>query len=206
MMKKVLLGLVLALAVSGCGKKMDVLLRHPLQVGTVDQPNTIQRNNGWQATLLRLDPEGVCFDVNYTMEQPHGPPDAQLFSQRLLMKSDGSWYEDAQVAEVREPQISTYQGTVAEQRQQGYVRECTQRDANTNQCNRWEDRPRYVTVYVPATYFRADAGGVVCFPNQGRVTIQSDRVVFQINRVNFRWGLEDQTAPTAGGEQEADEG
>ena len=50
---------------------------------------------------------------------------------------------------------------------------------------------------------KVDAGGTVCFPNQGRVTLQSDRVAFQINRVNFRWGLEDQTAPqTSGGEEE----
>lgn len=200
-MKKLLLGLALMVVVSGCGKKMDVLLRHPLQVGVVDQPNTIEARNGWQSTLMRLDPEAVCFDVNYSIEQPHGPPDAALQSQRLLMKA-GDWYDDAQIAEVRQPQVSTYMGRVAEQRQQGWVQECVRRDSNTNQCLRWEERPRYVTVMVPATFYRADAGGVVCFPNQGRVTLQSDRVVFQINRVNFRWGLEDQTAPTAGGENE----
>ncbi len=202
-MKKLVLGLALLAVASGCGKKMDVLLRHPLQVGVVDQPNTIEARNGWQSTLMRLDPEAVCFDVNYSIEQPHGPPDAQIYNQRMLMNSDGEWYDDAQVAEAREPQISTYMGQVAEQRQQGWVQECVRRDSNTNQCLRWEERPRYVTVMVPATYYRADAGGTVCFPNQGRVTLQSDRVAFQINRVNFRWGLEDQTAPqTSGGEQE----
>ncbi len=200
-MKRLLLGLALAAMASGCAKKMDVLLRHPLQVGVVDQPNTIAKNNGWQATLLRLDPEAVCFDVNYSIEQPHSPPDAQIHTQRLLMKA-GDWYRDAQIAEARQPQISTRQGQVAEQRQSGWVQECVRRDSNTNQCLRWEERPRYVTVMVPATFYQASAGGVVCFPNQGRVTLQSDRVVFQINRVNFRWGLEDQTAGTAGGEEE----
>ena len=200
-MKRLLLGLMLALAATGCGKRMDVLLRHPLQVGSVDQPNTIEKNNGWQATLLTLDPESVCFDVAFWVEQAYQPPDGYLQSQALLMNSDGEWYDDATVTEVREPEVTTYMGRVAEQQQQGTIRECVARDRN-NYCTREETRPRYVTVYVPAQFFRADSGGQVCFPNQGRVTLQSDRVVFQINRVNFRWGLEDQTAPTAGGEEE----
>ena len=196
-----MLWIALAATAMGCSKRMDVVMRNPLQVGVVDQPNTIQQRNGWQATMTRLDPEAMCFDVSFMIEQPHGPPDAYLQSQQLLMKSDGQWYEDAQVAEVREPSISSYAGTVAEQQQSGTVQECAYRNAN-NQCERWETRPRYVTVYVPATFYRAESGGVVCFPNNGRVTVSSDRVVFQINRVNFRWGLEDITAQTSGGEEE----
>ena len=129
-MKRLLLGLLLSVAAFGCGKKMDVILRHPLQVGTVDQPNTIEQRNGWNATLLTLDPESVCFDVNFWVEQPHGPPDGYIQNQQLLMNSDGEWYDDATVTEVREPEMSTYMGTVAEQQQQGYVRECVRRDRN----------------------------------------------------------------------------
>lgn len=186
---KILLVGSLALASVGCGKRMDVLIRNPLQVGVVDQPNTIERNNGWQATLTQLDTEGMCFDVTFSERQPHSPPDVALQSQLLLMKSDGEWYRDAQIAEMRQPQISSYQGTVPQQYQAGTVTECVSRNSN-GQCNRWEERPRYLTRYVPATFYEAIGGGVVCFPNGGRVTTASDRVTFSINRVNFRWGLE----------------
>ncbi|MEM9072390.1 MAG: hypothetical protein AAGE52_28045 [Myxococcota bacterium] len=195
-----ILGLT-SLTSMGCAKRMDVLIRHPLQVGVVDQPNTIERRNGWQATLLTLDTESVCFDVVFSKRQPHQPPDVNLQTQALLMKSDGQWFRDAQITEMRQPQVSSYQGTVAQQYRAGSVTECVNR-AQNGQCNRWEERPRYETRYVPATYYEAQGGGVVCFPNQGRVTTASDRVSFSINRINFRWGLESiiQEA-TSGGEQ-----
>lgn len=179
----------------GCGKRMDVLMRHPLQVGQVDQPNTITARNGWQANMVSLDPDGVCFDVSYVLENAHQPLDGYLQNQSMLMNAEGQWFEDAEVLESAEPQISSYQGTVIEQQQQGMVNECVERDQNNN-CNRWEQRPRYVNVRVPATFFRTEGGGRVCFPNQGRITLASDRVAFQINRTNFRWGLEDQTVST----------
>lgn len=195
---------ILALASVGCAKRMDVLIRHPLQVGVVDQPNTIERRNGWQATLTQLNVDGMCFDVTFSDRQPHSPPDVSLQAQTLLMKSDGQWYRDAQITDMRQPQVSSYQGTVPQQYQAGTVTECVSRNSN-NQCNRWEERPRYVTRYVPATYYEAIGGGTVCFPNGGRVTMASDRVTFSINRVNFRWGLESIIAEpveeTSGGEE-----
>lgn len=194
------LSLLAALLSVGCGRQMDVIIRNPLQAGVVDQPNTIERRNGWQATLVALDTERACFDVTFSLRQAHTPPDASLQNQALAMNADGHWYRDAQVMEVRQPQISTYQGTVPQQYQAGTVTECVSRDANSGQCNRWEERPRYLTRYVPATYYQAVGGGVVCFPNQGRVTPMSERVAFSINRVSFRWGLESIIQDTSGGE------
>lgn len=194
---------ITVLASVGCGKRMDVIIRNPLQVGVVDQPNTIEQRNGWQATLTQLDANGMCFDVTFSDRQPHNPPDVSLESQLLLMNSDGEWYRDAQIAEARQPQISSYQGTVPQQYQAGTVTECVSRYSN-GQCNRWEERPRYVTQYVPATFYEAIGGGVVCFPNGGRVTTASERITFSINRVNFRWGLEsiitEPQEDTSGGE------
>ncbi len=192
-----------ALLSAGCSKRMDVIIRNPLQAGVVDQPNTIERRNGWQATLVALDAERACFDVTFSLRQAHTPPDAMLHNQALAMRADGHWYRDAQVVEVRQPQISTYQGTVAQQYQSGTVTECANRDANSGQCRRWQTRPRYMTRYVPATYYRAVGGGVACFPNQGRVTPMSERVTFSINRVAFRWGLESILQDTSGGENQA---
>ena len=200
MKHRIIILFTLIISTGACAKRMDVLIRHPLQVGVVDQPNTIQRNNGWQATLLRLDTEGVCFDITFMKSQAHAPPDANLQTQTLLMKSDGSWYRDAQVIEMRPPQVSSRQGTVPEQVQAGTVTECAERTSN-GQCNRWEERPRYITQFVPATFYDAQGGGVVCFPNAGRVTPMSDRVTFSINRVNFRWGLESIIQESSGGEE-----
>ncbi len=193
--------LLMSLASIGCSKRMDVIIRNPLQAGVVDQPNTIERRDGWQATLVTLDPDRVCFDVTFSLRQANTPPDASLASQALAMQADGHWYRDAQVMEVRQPEISTYQGTVPQQYQAGTVTECVNRDSNSGQCNRWEERPRYETRYVPATFYQAVGGGVVCFPNQGRVTTTSERVAFSINRVPFRWGLESIVAETSGGEE-----
>lgn len=202
-LKTLVVGALAATSI-GCGKRMDVIIRNPLQVGVVDQPNTIEHRNGWQATLTQLDAEGMCFDVTFSDRQAHTPPDVALPSQQLLMNSGGQWYRDAQIAEVRQPQVSSYQGTVPQQYQAGTVTECVSRYSN-GQCNRWEERPRYLTRYVPATFYEAIGGGLVCFPNGGRVTTASDRVTFSINRVNFRWGLESIIAEpgeedTSGGE------
>ena len=194
-----------SVALVGCGMKMDVIIRNPLQVGVVDQPNTITSRNGWQTTLQRLDPEAVCFETTFSVSQVHQPPNGALSAQSLLMNSDGNWYEDATVTQEYQPTVTSRQGTEAVRRQAGTSNECTQRDQRTRQCTRWEQRPIYRTFYEPATYFDATGGGTVCFPNQGRVTTQSPRVVFGINRVNFRWGLEDMAAPpaeTSGGEEE----
>jgi hypothetical protein len=193
-----------SLSLVGCGLKMDVMIRNPLQVGVVDQPNTITHRNGWQSTMQRLDPEAVCFDVTFSTSEVHQPPNAMLSSQSLLMNSDGTWYEDATVTQEYQPTVTSRQGTEAVQREVGSSNECTRRNNRTNQCMRWEERPIYRTFYEPATYYDATGGGSVCFPNQGRVTTVSPRVVFGINRVNFRWGLQDMAAPpqeeTSGGE------
>lgn len=188
----------------GCGLKMDVMIRNPLQVGVVDQPNTISQRNGWQSTLQRLDPEAVCFETTFQVSEIHQPPNAMLSGQGLMMRADGNWYEDATVMEEYQPTVTSRQGTEAVRRQEGSSNECVRRNNRTRQCERWEERPIYRTYYVPATYYDATGGGTVCFPNQGRVTTQSPRVVFQINRVNFRWGLQDMAAPqeeTSGGEE-----
>jgi len=193
--------ILVSLTSVGCGKRMDVLIRNPLQVGVVDQPNTIQRRNGWQATLVSLDTTGMCFDVTFSERQVNAPPDVSLQAQQLLMKSDGQWYNDAQINQERAPQVTSFQGTVAEQYQNGTTTQCVSHNSQTNQCERWEERPAYATRYVPATYYDAIGGGVVCFPNGGRVTTASDRVVFSINHNNFRWGLESIVqATTAGGD------
>ncbi len=192
--------LLSVLASSACSPRLDVILRHPLEVGQVDQPNTVLHGD-WQATLTRLDPELVCVDVTFDAEQPHQPPNVELPSQDLRMKAGGSWYRDAQIVEMRPTQTESYQGSVVEQYQAGTIRECTARNSN-GECDRWEDRPRYESRVVPATWFRAVGSGVVCFPNQGRVTLATTRVVFTINRVHFRWGLESVVQPTAGGENE----
>jgi hypothetical protein len=199
-------GLALCSLALGCSPRLDVILRHPLEVGQVDQPNTVVHGD-WQATLTRLDPEAVCVDVTFDAEQPHQPPNVELPSQELLMKAGDEWYRDAQVVELRPTQTSSYEGTVLEQYQAGTIRECTQRNQN-GECDRWEDRPRYESRFVPATWFRSVGSGVVCFPNHGRVTLQTTRVVFTINRVHFRWGLESviqepvQPEQTSGGENE----
>jgi len=203
-MTRMLLSFIVALATlatSGCGKQIDILIRHPLQAGVVDQPNTIQARNGWQASLLSLDPNGMCFDISFTARQANSPPNMSLAAQELLMKSDGQWYRDAQVNQERQPIITTSQGTVPQQYQAGTTTECVNRDSRSQQCNRWEERPRYETRYVPATFFDAQGGGIVCFPNGGRVTPMSDRVAFSINRTHFRWGLQSIVqATTQGGE------
>ena len=185
----------------GCSPRLDVVLRHPLEVGQVDQPNTVLHGD-WQATLTRLDPDAVCVDVTFDAEQAHQPPDVSLPNQELLMKAGDQWYRDAQIVEMRPVQTESYAGTVAQQYQAGTIRECTARTSD-GQCSRWEDRPRYETRWVPATYYRSVGSGVVCFPNQGRVTLETTRVVFTINRVHFRWGLESVVQPTTtGGENE----
>jgi len=194
-----------SLGLVGCGLKMDVMIRNPLQVGVVDQPNTITHRNGWQSTLTRLDPEAVCFDITFTASQVHQPPNAMLSGQGLLMNSDGTWFEDASVTQEFQPTVTSRQGTEAVQRQEGSSTECVRRNSRNNQCERWEEQPIYRTYYVPATYYDATGGGSVCFPNQGRITTTTPRVVFGINRVNFRWGLQDMTAPqeeSSGGEDE----
>ncbi|MBX3246570.1 MAG: hypothetical protein KF901_05245 [Myxococcales bacterium] len=191
---------LLSLAAVGCGKRLDVVMRHPLEVGQVDQPNTIYQRT-WHATLTRLDPEAVCVDVTFDVEQPHEPPDAELPNQNLLMKAGEHWYQDAEIVEMRPTEVSSYAGRVLEQYQVGTSNECVARDSNNN-CQRWEQRPVYESRWVPATWFRSVGSGVVCFANHGRVTLATDRVVFSINRVNFRWGFESiATTPTSGGER-----
>lgn len=185
-----LLAAALLLTGVGCAKRIDVVMRHPLEVGTVDQPNTVTRNNGWHATLLRADPEEICFDVALTREQPHSPPTVDLRALSVLMKTQGDWYRDAQVTEVLPAEVSTFQGTVPQTFQEGTIRECESRDEDSGECNRWVERPREVVRYVPATFYRASGGGKVCFPNHGRFTLAGDRIVLSVERVNFRWGFE----------------
>lgn len=195
--------LLLSLGAVGCGKRLDVVMRHPLEVGQVDQPNTIFQRT-WQATLTRLDPEAVCVDVTFDIEQPHQPPDAELPNQSVLMNAGGQWYRDAQIVELRPTEVSSYDGRVLEQFQVGSSNECVSRDSNNN-CQRWEERPLYESRWVPATWFRSVGSGVVCFANQGRISLETDRVVFSLNRVNFRWGFESiATTPSSGGENTED--
>jgi hypothetical protein len=192
-MSRVTLGALLVMAsalTGGCAKKKDLIIRNPLLVGQVDQPNEIVRQNGWRARLLRLDTEAVCFDLELAQSQAHSTPDVDLTGQDVLMKAGGTWYRDARVVEQDVPRVSSYEGTVPQRYRTGTVRECTHRDHN-QRCDRWRERDTYAYRRVPATYYEAQGGGVVCFPNHGRVTTTSDRVVFTVNRVHFRWGLQD---------------
>lgn len=182
--------LAVSLTLLGCGLKMDGIIRHPLRVGVVDQPNTITHRNGWQSTLTLLDDSIVCFDVRFSVSSLHEQTEATLAGRSLQMHAEGTWFQDARVTQNLPSTVTAHRFTRMMRQQDGSSMQCTSRNPNTNQCEQSERRPTYRTVAVPTVRYESTGGGSVCFPNQRRVTPDTPRVSFSIDEVKFRWGLQ----------------
>ncbi len=196
--------LILVSALTGCGRRLDVVMRHPLQVGVVDQPNTIYRG-ARHATLTRLDPEAVCFAVTHVQELRDQVPDTRLGLQRIQLRASGSWYPDSMISNETQPQVTSEIRNEQERYVAGREQYCERRATN-GRCTRTGTRNIWRNRMVQRTYYTSSSSADICFPNAGRVVLNTDRVGLQVAQDRYYWGLENiavevpQQQQTQGGE------
>lgn len=170
------LGLTIALALAGCGHAVDARLRNPLNAKLVE-PNQIVKTHNFtardhsippsaltdRASLLSLDAQQVCFGL--TLHELAAIDIGQV-EPRLQIPG----FADILQAQVTPgpATVQAFPGRNPERRQTGVDTYCAYEEYG--RCRRWETRPVYSIVYVPAQVNVYQTCGQVCFQHGGAIT------------------------------------
>lgn len=209
-------GAIVLASVLGCfgGRTATTRIRHPLHSGAVETnrialsyaaaESTYALPTGSlddEATLVRLDPSAVCFEVKLRSLAE----EAGRYADPAAWEMHVAWAEDAASAEApavfpRGVETAAFAGQRPEQQQTGSTTECVAHDSQTQACTRWETRPVYTTVYVPATIHVVTGAAGVCFANQGRITPATPKIALELTgpdsqELTFEWEFDLSGAP-----------
>jgi hypothetical protein len=204
---------------SGCAGFVDVRMRHPLVVNSVDK-NVVSKEHHFQerqrglppesmadeASLTRLGTEDICFDV--TMRELDA---IDLRSVQAKLDVPGQVPRDQAQMWPDQPVARDYNGLVPQRVQTGYETYCSARAYN-GVCISWQTRPVFGIVMVPGPVQVFETHARMCFPNGGFVTPATEVVRLDLTvprpaksfetgyngwgwgpgdkRTVFRWGFE----------------
>jgi hypothetical protein len=192
------------LTTAACTRVATTAIRHPMQVGQVDenhvavpQPVTESTyalpagtlNN--QAQLTRVDAEALCAQV--WLKEPHdgqGPaPDPWDHWYYELETGDGQRLRDGR-ARLSQPTAQQYPGRVPQEVVVAVRDECVE-ESEDGRCRAWEQRPITETQWVPGIVTVVAGGAQICFPNDGRVSPATTSLKLKLSRpavgVHFEW-------------------
>lgn len=212
--RTIFIATVAALLASACASTHYVHIRHPLQVGQVD-PNSVPFHSRHdesprglpqgtlvdEAALTEVTPERICLRMNLWTLDEVDPQRGVYESYRIALLNDQEGVElsNAEV-QLEQPMTQAYNGTIAQQIQDGYRTVCT--GYRNRQCVGTRQEPVYRTIYLPHVWQVTNHPAVMCFPNGGFVTPATTRVALEMDgqgpgSMTFEWQFDSAVANTA---------
>ncbi len=193
-------------ALGGGGRSQSTTIAHPLVTGTL-AANQLEIGSGGmeqeyaipqgtlsdRASMTELTNERVCFAVQLTQLEENAGRYVDLRNWTIVADTDDGELAPTEV-QPSAASVQSYSGQRGREVQTGSSTECTSRDQYSN-CNRWEERPTYSTVYDPATINVVTGGGQICMAHGGRITPATESIELELENVDggsmsFEWELE----------------